>query len=218
MCKGSKARQHGQLEEASHGKFLHILQVSTQTCPFSLWSCFQLFQGDLHPLLFPEDLQCLFLADSLHYIVIYLDCNILCLSFLLKTIHSLKAGNYAWFCFVTATSKQWYYPFISPNERGFFPTHHWEKTGVLSLLLRDPRFQFTTYWLSVTCSVSLRPSHFPHPFAHCLVPSVPVHFLLRLEVLGEQGSGWINTLAPQCLVQCLAHRECFSLITCEGEI
>lgn len=80
----------------------------------------KLFQGDLHPLLFPEDLQCLFLADSLHYIVIYLDCNILCLSFLLKTIHSLKAGNYVWFCFVTATSKQWYYPFISPNERGFF--------------------------------------------------------------------------------------------------
>lgn len=94
MCKGSKARQNGQLEEASHGKFLHILQVSTQTCPFSLWSCSQLFQGYLHPLLFPEDLQCLFLADSLHYIVIYLDCNILCLSFLLKTIHSLKAGNY----------------------------------------------------------------------------------------------------------------------------
>ena len=121
MCKGSKARQHGQSEEASHGKFLHILQVSTQTCPFSLWSCSQLFQGDLHPLLFPEDLQCLFLADSLHYIVIYLDCNILYLSFLLKTIRSLEAGNYAWFCFLTATSKQWYYPFISPNERGFFP-------------------------------------------------------------------------------------------------
>ena len=48
-----------------------IFQVSTQNSS-------QLFQGDLHPLLFPEDLQCLFLEDSLHYIVIYLDCTILC--------------------------------------------------------------------------------------------------------------------------------------------
>lgn len=96
MCKGSEAREHstfGQLEEAFHGEFLHIFQVSIHVCPLSLWSCFQLTQGCLHPILFIEALQCLFLEDSLHYIVTYLDCNILCVFVLLKAISSLKAGN-----------------------------------------------------------------------------------------------------------------------------
>lgn len=39
-------------------------------------------------------LQCLFLGDSLHYVVIYLDCNILCVFVLLKILSSLKAGTY----------------------------------------------------------------------------------------------------------------------------
>lgn len=78
---------------------------SAQTCPLSLWSCSQLSQGDLDPFLFPEALWCLFLKDSLHDIVTYLDCNNL--SVLLKTVSSLKAGNYVWFCLMTATSKQW---------------------------------------------------------------------------------------------------------------
>ena len=42
------------------------------------------------------------------------------LSFLLKTISSLKAENYVWFRFVTATSKYWYYPLLSPNESRYF--------------------------------------------------------------------------------------------------
>lgn len=42
------------------------------------------------------------------------------LSFLLKTISSLKAGNYVWFCFATATSKYCYYPLLSPNESRYF--------------------------------------------------------------------------------------------------
>lgn len=64
QCKGSEAGQQsafGQLEEVSHGKFVHILQVFIQTCPLSL------SQGDLHSLLSLEALQCLLLKDLLHY-------------------------------------------------------------------------------------------------------------------------------------------------------
>lgn len=48
MCKSAEARQRsvfGQLEKASHGTFLYILL---------LW--IQLFQGDLDPFPFLEDL------------------------------------------------------------------------------------------------------------------------------------------------------------------